>query len=66
MAHQPAIIIVDIKQKKDTVIDVAIPSDSNIRQKEHLKDIVIVGMSFAQQLTKLLVVKFTVYFFPKL
>lgn len=37
MAHQPAIIIVDIKQKKDTVIDVAIPSDSNIRQKEHLK-----------------------------
>lgn len=37
MAHQPAIIIVDNKQKKDTVIDIAIPSDSNIRQKEHLK-----------------------------
>lgn len=37
MAHQPDIIMVDIKQKRDTVRDVTIPSDSNIRQKEHLK-----------------------------
>ena len=37
MANQPDIVVVDKEQKTVTVVDVAIPSDSNIRKKEHEK-----------------------------
>ena len=37
MANQPDIVLIDKQQKKAVVIDVAIPSDSNIRKKEHEK-----------------------------
>ncbi len=37
MANQPDIVLIDKQQKKALVIDVAIPSDSNIRKKEHEK-----------------------------
>ena len=37
MANQPDIVVVDKEQKTVTVVDVAIPSDSNIRKKEHQK-----------------------------
>ncbi len=37
IANQPDIVVVDKQQKKAAVINVAIPSDSNIRKKEHEK-----------------------------
>ena len=37
MANQPDIVIIDKQQRKAVVIDVAIPSDSNIKKKEHEK-----------------------------
>ncbi|XP_015256200.1 PREDICTED: programmed cell death 1 ligand 1-like [Cyprinodon variegatus] len=37
MANQPDIVLIDKQQKKAVVIDVAIPSDSNIKKKEHEK-----------------------------
>uniref|UniRef100_A0A3B5PPD0 Reverse transcriptase domain-containing protein n=1 Tax=Xiphophorus maculatus TaxID=8083 RepID=A0A3B5PPD0_XIPMA len=37
MANQPDIVVVDKQQRKAVVIDVAIPSDCNIRKKEHEK-----------------------------
>ena len=37
MANQPDIVVVDKHRKRAAVIDVAIPSDSNIRKKEHEK-----------------------------
>lgn len=37
MAHQRAIVVVEKKSKTALVIDVAMPSDSNIRNKEHEK-----------------------------
>ena len=37
MANQPDIVLINKQQKKAVVIDVAIPSDSNIRKKEHEK-----------------------------
>ncbi|KAF1377421.1 hypothetical protein PFLUV_G00200640 [Perca fluviatilis] len=37
MANQPDILVVDKQLKKVVVIDVAIPSDSNIKKKEHEK-----------------------------
>ena len=37
IANQPDIVLVDKHQRTAVVIDVAIPSDSNIRKKEHEK-----------------------------
>ncbi|XP_055362142.1 uncharacterized protein LOC129603668 [Betta splendens] len=37
MANQPDIVVVDKEQSKVVVVDVAIPSDGNIRKKEHEK-----------------------------
>uniref|UniRef100_A0A096M1X3 Uncharacterized protein n=1 Tax=Poecilia formosa TaxID=48698 RepID=A0A096M1X3_POEFO len=37
MANQPDIVVVDKEQRKAVVVDVAIPSDHNIRKKEHEK-----------------------------
>ncbi|TWW73485.1 hypothetical protein D4764_15G0008790 [Takifugu flavidus] len=37
VANQPDIVVVDKHRKTVVVIDVAIPSDSNIRKKEHEK-----------------------------
>ncbi len=37
VANQPNIVIVDKQQKKAVVINVVIPSDSNIKKKEHEK-----------------------------
>ena len=37
MPNQPDIVLSDKQQKKAVVIDVAIPSNSNIRKKEHEK-----------------------------
>lgn len=37
MANQPDIVLIDKQQKKAAVIDVAIPTDSNIKKKEHEK-----------------------------
>ncbi|TWW64336.1 hypothetical protein D4764_03G0013440 [Takifugu flavidus] len=37
VANQPDIVVVDKPQNTVVVIDVAIPSDSNIRKKEHKK-----------------------------
>ncbi|XP_054913489.1 uncharacterized protein LOC129377515 [Poeciliopsis prolifica] len=37
MANQPDIVVVDKHQRKAVVVDVAIPSDCNIRKKEHEK-----------------------------
>lgn len=37
MANQPNIVVVDKQQKTAVVVDVAIPSDSNIKKKEHEK-----------------------------
>ena len=37
MANQPDIVVVDKLQKKAVLTDVAIPSDSNIKKKEHEK-----------------------------
>ncbi|KAK7881151.1 hypothetical protein WMY93_029560 [Mugilogobius chulae] len=37
MANQPDIVVVDKEQRKAVVVDVAIPSDGNIRRKEHEK-----------------------------
>uniref|UniRef100_A0A087YQ23 Uncharacterized protein n=1 Tax=Poecilia formosa TaxID=48698 RepID=A0A087YQ23_POEFO len=37
MANQPDIVVVDKQQRKAVVVDVAIPSDYNIRKKEHEK-----------------------------
>ncbi|TWW59398.1 hypothetical protein D4764_06G0009280 [Takifugu flavidus] len=37
VANQPDIVVVDKHQKTVVVIDVAIPSDSSIRKKEHKK-----------------------------
>jgi len=35
MANEPGIVVADKLQKKAVMIDVAIPSDSNIKKKEH-------------------------------
>uniref|UniRef100_A0A3P9HPM2 Gypsy retrotransposon integrase-like protein 1 n=1 Tax=Oryzias latipes TaxID=8090 RepID=A0A3P9HPM2_ORYLA len=35
MANQPDIVAVDKEQRKDVVVDVAVPSEGNIRKKEH-------------------------------
>ncbi len=37
MANQPDIVVVDKEQRKAVVVDIAIPSDCNIRKKEHEK-----------------------------
>ncbi|KAK7930440.1 hypothetical protein WMY93_006835 [Mugilogobius chulae] len=37
MANQPDIVVVDKEQRRAVVVDVAIPSDGNIRRKEHEK-----------------------------
>ncbi|XP_055368940.1 uncharacterized protein LOC129604854 [Betta splendens] len=37
MANQPDIVVVDKEQSKAVVVDVAIPSNGNIRKKEHEK-----------------------------
>ncbi|KAK7886240.1 hypothetical protein WMY93_025861 [Mugilogobius chulae] len=37
MANQPDIVVVDKEQRRPVVVDVAIPSDGNIRRKEHEK-----------------------------
>ncbi|XP_051911362.1 uncharacterized protein LOC127593748 [Hippocampus zosterae] len=37
MANQPDIVIIDKGQRKAVVVDVAVPSDGNIRKKEHEK-----------------------------
>ncbi|XP_078808275.1 uncharacterized protein LOC144994388 [Oryzias latipes] len=37
MANQPDIVVVDKEQRKAVVVDVAVPSDGNIRKKEHEK-----------------------------
>ena len=37
MADQPDIMMVDKHQRTAVVVDVAIPSDGNIREKEHEK-----------------------------
>lgn len=37
MANQPDIVVVDKLQGKAVVVDIAIPSDGNIRKKEHEK-----------------------------
>lgn len=37
MANQPDIVVVDKKQSRAVVVDIAIPSDGNIRKKEHEK-----------------------------
>ncbi|XP_051931065.1 uncharacterized protein LOC127607055 [Hippocampus zosterae] len=37
MANQPDIVIIDKGQRKAVVVDIAVPSDGNIRKKEHEK-----------------------------
>ncbi|TWW80141.1 hypothetical protein D4764_10G0011710 [Takifugu flavidus] len=37
VANQPDVVVIDKHQKTVVLIDVAIPSDSNIRKKEHEK-----------------------------
>ena len=37
MANQPDIVVIDKEQRKAVVVDIAIPSDCNIRKKEHEK-----------------------------
>ncbi|XP_051924320.1 uncharacterized protein LOC127602290 [Hippocampus zosterae] len=37
MANQPDIVIIDKGKRKAVVVDVAVPSDGNIRKKEHEK-----------------------------
>ncbi|KAK7886230.1 hypothetical protein WMY93_025851 [Mugilogobius chulae] len=37
MANQPDIVVVDKEQRRAVVVDVVIPSDGNIRRKEHEK-----------------------------
>ncbi|KAJ0057310.1 hypothetical protein NL108_002264 [Boleophthalmus pectinirostris] len=37
MVNQPDIVVVDKKQSRAVVVDIAIPSDGNIRKKEHEK-----------------------------
>ena len=37
LANQPDVVVVDKDQKTAVVIDVAVPSDSNIRKKEYEK-----------------------------
>ena len=37
MANQPDIMVVDKEQRKAVVVDVAVPSDGNIRRKKHEK-----------------------------
>jgi len=37
MANQPDIVVFDKLQKKAVLIDVAAPSDSNMKKKEHVK-----------------------------
>lgn len=34
---KPEIVVVDKRQRKGVVVDVAIPSDGNIKKKEHEK-----------------------------
>lgn len=37
MSNQPNIMVVDKHQKTVVVIDIEVPSDSNIRQKEYVR-----------------------------
>lgn len=37
VANQPDIVVADKQEKKDVVVNVAAPSDDNIRRKEHEK-----------------------------
>lgn len=37
MANQPAIVVMDKQRKRIIVIDLAIPSNSNIGKNEHVK-----------------------------
>lgn len=37
MAKQPDVVVIDGQQKKAAVIDVGLPRDTNIRNKEHKK-----------------------------
>ena len=37
LANQPDIVIVDKQKKEAVVIDIAVPRDSNIKNKEHEK-----------------------------
>ena len=37
IANQPDIVLVDRQEKKAVVVDTIVPSDSNIKKKEHKK-----------------------------
>ena len=55
MANQPELVLVDKHHKTAVVIDVVIPSDSNIRKKEHEKLEKYQGLK--EELEKMWVVK---------
>ncbi|CAK6975403.1 hypothetical protein D4764_15G0008790, partial [Scomber scombrus] len=58
MSNQPDIVLIDKKQKKAMVIDVAILSNSNIRKKDHEKLVKYQGLK--EELEKMWGVKATV------
>ena len=58
MANQPDIVLIDKKQQKAVVIDIVIPSDSNIWRKDHEKIDIYQGLK--EELEKMWGIKATV------